>query len=417
MPLKCLATPSYGRDEGSVEILGALVRARTLRHSMMTRLQRALTLFGSTAAILLSGCGDSSLAPATDATPGQISFSVRGAPIGAFQVGSATDPCIDPPPPPNMMRARPGESGFSIQASSTSCDSGAYTPRWAPMTAGLGGSGCNGELPGTQPIPLGGSFVWRVACTPSLMPPADWAEHGFREPTGLSSWAPIVRTGSAPATIGGGTTEDQELVDLAMEPLTPEEADECPDCVVDAIALATDLIDIGCNGLTFSRGVAAVSDALGLLIPGLPSAGGVRIARRALFNRARDVGLAQHRAYALAKKAQGWISQRGLPMKSLRPGQAPTRLFPDAIRVDPATNTVLVRELKPASRSGEAAGRVQAEQYREVLRQVQVNDNGILRINNNDGQLQTYDISGYDIDVRVEYYEPPSFICSLGPDQ
>jgi hypothetical protein len=386
---------------------------------MTNGLTRSFKTLAAVGCVLLAGCSDSTLAPSQLGAKPKISATI-GSAIGGDIRSITVDPCWEPPPPPHMLRGQPAEAltaGLSARPRSMTCSGGEYRPKWAPLASGNGNGGCGTVWTAANP-PLG-SFIWRVDCTNTAPPPppSDWTEHGFREPALLSSWEPIVRTGPNPVAGGAPATDDPELLALALEPLTPEEVEDCPDCVLDALALATDLIDIGCNGLTFGRGVAVVSDAIGLLIPGLPSGGGVKIARRVLLNRARTEGLRQHQAFKLANRAAGWIAQRGLPRKVLRDGGNPVQLFPDAIRVDPLTRRVQVRELKPRSQSGEAAGRQQAAEYMRVLRMVQSDDNGVLIMNDNDGNAVSYNILGYELDVQVVYYEPPSFICRLGPEE
>ena len=207
-----------------------------------------------------------------------------------------------------------------------------------------------------------------------------------------------------------GWNDDQELVDLALEPLTAEEDSVCPDCVLDAIALASDIVDVACNGLTFGRGVAVLTDAISLVIPGLPSASGARIARKALFDRTRTYGLEAHKLFAQRHRANGWITERHLPKKALKAGEEPVSLRPDAIFINSESRTITIRELKPNSASGERAAQSQLRDYERVLELVKSEDNGVLRIRSNESNsIDTYDIKDYRIIKETEFYEAPQF--------
>jgi hypothetical protein len=120
----------------------------------------------------------------------------------------------------------------------------------------------------------------------------------------------------------------------------------CPDCILDAIAVATDIAEIARGGFTAGRLAALGVDVVGALIPGLPSVGGLKVGAKLGETAFTQLGRAAHKAW---DAGEGFVKE--VTLKSGRRA--------DAVNV--ATRTV--KELKPDNPAAMRRGAAQAKKY------------------------------------------------------
>ena len=85
----------------------------------------------------------------------------------------------------------------------------------------------------------------------------------------------------------------------------------CPDCILDGIAVAAGIYEIARNGASASNIASLAADVAGLLIPGVPSVGGVKLAAKAVDavrGSRRGAVAARREAVSRATSADGVVS-------------------------------------------------------------------------------------------------------------
>mgnify|MGYP002780696489 CR=1 FL=1 len=159
---------------------------------------------------------------------------------------------------------------------------------------------------------------------------------------------------------------DAEFASLSSELgyASVEETD--PFLLIDVVLIAWDVFDWAQEGYTCEGARRVAASALGALPPG-PNVGGLaaRGARVPKIAAALREGRRQHRSFAEERRAAGEFAELTIEGVS---NNVSGRGRVDAVKIDPATRTVIVRELKPLNSRAFEAGGEQLARYIQAMR-------------------------------------------------
>lgn len=134
----------------------------------------------------------------------------------------------------------------------------------------------------------------------------------------------------------------EEFEDALDGPATADAVeDECPDCLIDLIVLAADILDFVQNGVTCSGAVAFSADLIAALVPGVPAVFG-HVSKAERYRALREVaaaGRSQHEAFSATLRSNGDLANVRLPSGKRM----------DGVIADPVTGVLTVVELKPST--------------------------------------------------------------------
>jgi hypothetical protein len=274
-------------------------------------------------------------------------------------------------PPPNTQFRQKSSGGTTVCGGG----GGANPQMIGGMTIVANGPGTTGQVPAGWLLP----GLWTNQPRPPSVPV-------YTTGTGTGRWTSPVQSGE---------TTDPDIAGLLETPVSIADFETCPDCVLDAIAVVNDLLDIFRNGFDEGRGVALVVDGTLAFIPGLPAIGGTiqRGARNVAVVEAIREGIRQHGIWKASKMGLGWVVDRALP----------NRMRPDGIEFDFVNRVVRVHELKPNSPTGQRLMDTQLQRYIEEINRIQAET----------GTLFGRDIRGWSISPSRHYYTPT--IHGTGP--
>lgn len=124
----------------------------------------------------------------------------------------------------------------------------------------------------------------------------------------------------------------------------------CPDCILDAVAIAMDVVEMGSSGVTAGRVVGLALDVGGALLPGVPSPGGAKLAVKVGETAFTKAGRSAHKLW---DAGEGFVKEFTLP---------------SGRRAD-AVNFAkrIVKELKPDNAKAIRRGESQVAKYADEL--------------------------------------------------